>query len=148
MQKLNRMAIFPAMMIALIWPLNVSVRAEIVAPKDAPTQRAAMAREIDFHRKLIIEAYKTTGKHDPKWDADAIQFLTDAPSRLARLPDAPSLEELERRARSIYLAGCDDAMVRFYYGQVLERMGRHVESESREKGMALQVLKQGYPPAM
>src|ERR1700759_4508364 len=73
--------------------------AEIACGKDAPIQRKADENRLAYELKLTVDAYKAQGHHDSKWDERAIHFLTQAPRRLAKLPDAPSLVDLEREGR-------------------------------------------------
>ena len=95
------------------------------------TEHDAVAQTIAFNERFAVEAYKTAGRRDAKWDADALAFLaaqardgvTDR-SDVFYQPDAPmplpDRVALGRRARD---AGCDDAIVLYFFGQALDANG-------------------------
>jgi hypothetical protein len=58
----------------------------------------------------------------PAQDAEVEQFLTGCVKRWNERPDAPPLAELERQGRILYNGGCDDLLVRFFYGRLGVRM--------------------------
>ena len=41
----------------------------------AQTQNDYLRGELAFARRMYIDAYKTVGKHDVKWDAAVLKFL-------------------------------------------------------------------------
>jgi hypothetical protein len=100
----------------------------------AATQRAAITEHdvaelmAAFNQQFVVDAYKTGGRRDARWDADALAFLaaqardgvTDdsdvwyRPEQRVPLADRVAMG---RRARD---AGCDDAIVLYYLGVALE----------------------------
>lgn len=91
---------------------------------------------LEFQQRALPQAYQSAGKHDPKWDTDVTKlldgmaaFLTNkAVHERARVP-APSRDELEKDARAALDAGCDDPLVVYCYGVLLDE--RDAKDEAR-----------------
>lgn len=87
------------------------------------TQKQFTAALHDFALGQMQRNYEAHGLKDPRWDAAMRQFIVDYWAFRMKLPGAPRLEEMERRARLIYLDGCDDASLQICYGTIQQLMG-------------------------
>ena len=141
--RANYAIVTPTLLVVLL--SAATLRAEIDVPKNAPTQRQAAEHDVAFRQKFLVEAYKTVGTKDARWDEPVIAFLTHAPRSLARIPGGPSLETLLEQSGAIREKGCKDALVRYFAGQILVQLGRVPEAEALEKGLAQEMVKQKYP---
>ncbi len=89
-----------------------------------------------FHQRSLSEAYQSSGKRDPKWDADVTKlldgmakfFTNNAVHERARVPATPR-DELEKTAKAALDEGCDDPLVIYCYGALLDE--RNAKDEAR-----------------
>ena len=107
-----------------------------------------------FNHRTLVEPYKQIGKHDPRWDDDAIKFLEGMALRFANagadgelyiLPGEPKSQELIRLAESARGKGCDDPMVAYCYAAVLSDSGRGVEARPLIRQASQEIMKSRYP---
>ncbi len=98
--------------VVMLLLLGTTLRADIPAGKDVPTQRMASERAIAFEQKFTVEAYKTIGKKDPKWDDAAILFLYPCRRPACQTSRcALRSRSWNGRGRSIYLGSpCAEAL--------------------------------------
>ncbi|EEF62314.1 GYF domain-containing protein [Pedosphaera parvula] len=85
----------------------------IIFPAGATTVEDHMQLVRKWYEVKWIEAYKTVGLHDPKWDEPALKLITEA-SRI-NLGDPTTMTELERfqLAQRVLELGCKDPLVLF-----------------------------------
>jgi hypothetical protein len=89
-----------------------------------------------FQQRALPQAYESAGQRDAKWDATVTKllngmaaFLTDkAVHERAQVP-APPRDELEKDAKAALDAGCDDPLVVYCYGVLLDE--RNAKDEAR-----------------
>ncbi len=81
---------------AVILAISSAPRAAIPNAPDLPSQKQYLAKLAEFNLRGCLAIYKTTGKHDEKWDKDAISFITDAIKRPSPQKDLEPLEALEQ----------------------------------------------------
>lgn len=88
----------------------------------APTARETLgaARNAWFTRN-IYEAYLKSGSRNPKWDLPSMDLLA------ATLKGDKTAKALDRGKEALD-AGCDDAMVLFCYGSILQDVGKQKEA--------------------
>ena len=123
-----------------------SVRAEIISVADLPSQKQYLAKLAEFDQRGCLDIYKKTGKHDPKWDADAVQYLIDAINRPSPQKDHEPLSAMEHRGSEILAKGCDDGLVRYHYGKVQLDLGDRGGAEQSFRAACTALPAQGYPP--
>jgi hypothetical protein len=91
----------------------------------------------DYNRRTIVEPYKSGGKRDPKWDKEAVAALEALAERFTRANlerlyfPGPPVEAVDvlRAARKAVDLGCEDAMVLYAMGAMLDDLGRDDEAK-------------------
>jgi tetratricopeptide (TPR) repeat protein len=98
----------------------------------AYTQHDYYRTMLDFNRRTLAGAYQTLGKRDPKWDAAALKLLdamairfTYGPAEsIYRTVELPTGEQIEAMTKAVTDFGCDDPLVIYCVGAVLDDMGK------------------------
>ncbi|MEM6562600.1 MAG: hypothetical protein AAF656_13435, partial [Planctomycetota bacterium] len=87
------------------------------------------AERLAFNRRTMVEDYQRVGTRDPKWDAQAVEFLdlvarrfTDASvTELYRDPTTPTVDAGIRLGTQVVdELGCTDPLVRYCLDRLLE----------------------------
>lgn len=130
-------------MIVLAAPATL---AEIAAGPEVPTTAQFREKELAFNLRSSAQAYQAkANKHNPAWDAAAVAFLEGCERKLGANAGPAALAELERQGRDLYVrAGCDDAMVEYMYGRLLNAMGQAPGAERLSRRAAERLALQGY----
>ncbi|MDB5319113.1 MAG: hypothetical protein JWN40_744 [Phycisphaerales bacterium] len=133
-------------------------RAEAVIPgADDPkayTTHDYLRGRVDFNKRTLVGAYQAVGKRDPKWDAAAIKFLDAMTIYFAYGPAEPIYRTVERAPHEQLLAmikaaadaGCDDPMVDYCHGVVLQDAGQVDEAKPLIEKAAAGLAERKYPP--
>jgi len=98
--------------------------------RNAYTQKQFNESLTAFYNRTLVQAYKSSGKRDPKWDDAAIRFLEDC-VRLATDQSkslGASRAELVAAGKAAVDLGCDDPVVLSVYGMALFNVGKIAES--------------------
>lgn len=123
-----------------------SARAAIPSAPDLPSQKQYLAKLAEFNLRGCLAIYKTTGKHDEKWDKDAISFITDAIKRPSPQKDLEPLGALEHRAQELIGRGCDDGLVQYLCGMIQLDEVHRPGAERTLRTACDSLAAQGYPP--
>lgn len=94
----------PVLLLAAV----ATVLAQTPASSSAKTSTKISEMTDEWGKKVFLEAYKTKGKHDPKWDDQAVAFLG---SFRENYQDEEERAKQAVVARQILVAGCDDPTV-------------------------------------
>lgn len=102
---------------------------------NAYTQWSMQRDKLALNRRTLVEAYKAVGKHDSKWDAQAVQLLEGSALHLSeshlapgfRTPK-PSKSDLAVVAQGVVDAGCDDPLVLDMAAIVFDDLGQDVKA--------------------
>jgi hypothetical protein len=89
----------------------------------------------EFGRRTLVEAYKTVGKRDPRWDAQAVEaleklakYLGDEGLETIYKADPVLHDDVLKPAEAAVAAGCDDPMVLYAKGAMLQDTRRFDEA--------------------
>jgi hypothetical protein len=127
------------MRIALSFLLVLALAAASSAgPAAKPlNERALIESDLAYYRHEFVDAYKTVGKHDPRWDDAAIAFLdrcavsmaNTSASLIVRSNIDRSDDTLKKLGEDAAKAGCDDPLVRYLAAMVEGKFGmpKHIE---------------------
>ena len=102
----------------------------------APCQRDLQKLQLAWHRRTLAGAYRNVGKRDPKWDKDALDFLEmcalyfSKPANVPRLKGAPTIPLLAATGKRVIDAGCDDPLILYEYGVILQLTDKPAEAET------------------
>lgn len=122
-----------------------SARAAIPSAPDLPSQKQYLAKLAEFNLRGCLAIYKTTGKHDEKWDKEAIQFITEAINRPSPQKDLEPLGALEHRGHDLFAKGCDDGLVQYLYGMIQSDENHDADAEHSLRTACDSMHAQGYP---
>lgn len=122
--------------------------------KDAYTQHDEIRAKLDFNRRTLARAYEQVGQRDAKWDDAALEFLdaigltfSYSGYNLMYVPGPiPPYEHLEKLGKATLDAGCDDPLVRYCYGAILDDMDKKAEAKPIVLHAADDLSKSKYPP--
>jgi hypothetical protein len=100
------------------------------------TQHDFVKAKLERNLRTMVEAYKQVGRRDPKWDESAIKFLDGMAKyfananedRIYQLPDVPRDVDLCHLGRTALQAGCDDPLVVYCLGAILDDSGEDDEA--------------------
>jgi len=101
----------------------------IPAGPDAYHWRDFVEARLKWNRRTMMEAYRQIGVRDPSWDDRALEFLELCSQRWCGRPDPPSLEDLWQVAKPLTHSGCNDPLVLYFVGAVLQLRGHNAEAE-------------------
>lgn len=102
------------------------------APASPYTDREFALDKLAFEKEAWLDTYQKVGHHDPAWDADAVEFLSQYCRYRAYLtvwpplvpPDVPTAEQVDRLGAALVAKKCDDLQVLGAYGLVQIALGR------------------------
>ncbi|MBA4106653.1 MAG: hypothetical protein C0485_12925 [Pirellula sp.] len=107
---------------------------------DAVTSQDAIEDQVAFNLRTSVEAYKKVGSRDDAWDDAAIEFLTEASRHFASAKGYKSQVELIAMAEPLVEQGCDDPLVMYCHGAMLQDGMPDAASQAR----ALELVEQAY----
>jgi hypothetical protein len=107
-----------------------------------------------FDRTRFIDSYKTIGNRNPKWDAEALEFLERSCQSLGYgaewpgfwPPDAPTPKELVAMGSRLIREGCHDPNVEYLYAATLTDLHRDVEAVVQLRLALRHMEGKPYPP--
>jgi peroxiredoxin len=114
--------------------------APIPAGKEAFTAKDAAESQLAFNLRTCVEAYKEFGSRDDAWDEAAIEFLTEAARHFSSAKGFKSQVELIAMAEPLAEQGCDDPMVMYCHGAMLQDGMADAESQAK----ALKLIEDSY----
>ncbi|MBM4078872.1 MAG: redoxin domain-containing protein, partial [Planctomycetes bacterium] len=86
---------------------------------EARTERDYRELLRKWHLRTTVEMYDKVGRRNPAWDAQARRYMERFAAYFGKSPDAPPLSELVKEGEALVALGCDDPVVRYYYGVAL-----------------------------
>ena len=117
---------------ACVWPWRQDAR-ESAGPAPIPASGEARADSQDmvklgaWYERNFLEGYKRAGRHDPRWDAPAEEFIRQSTDLFLGLPQLEAADAVGR-ARKLLESGCDDPAVLYLAALTLAS----ADQESRE----------------
>jgi len=114
----------------------------IPADEDAVTAEDATKYAIAFNLRTSVEAYKEVGSRDDAWDNAAIEFLTEMARHFSSAEGCKSHMELVEMAEPLVESGCDDPLVQYCHGAMLQD-GPQQDAASRARGFRF--VERSYP---
>jgi peroxiredoxin len=112
----------------------------IPAGQDAFTAKDATEDQIAFNLRTSVEPYKEVGGRDDAWDDAAIEFLTEVSRHFSSAKGSKSKVELIEMAEPLAEQGCDDPLVKYCHGAMLQDGQPDAASQAR----ALELVEQAY----
>lgn len=103
----------------------------IPAGEAAVTAEDAVEYEIDFNMRTAVEAYKKVGSRDDAWDEATIDFLTEAARHFSSAKNCKTRVELVGIAEPLIESGCDDPLVTYVLGAMLDDLRQDEASRAR-----------------
>jgi len=79
-------------------------------------------------RRHFVEAYESVGDRSPAWDAQALDLLEGLGKHLQGT-GGPGADHLLAQTRAVLDAGCDDPLIVYYHGTLLEETGDRAGAE-------------------
>jgi hypothetical protein len=124
-----------------------------VDPK-AFTQHDLLTSRLEFNKRTLAGAYKAVGRHDPKWDDAAVQFLDamavyftyGSAEPIYQTVELPKAEELARLSKTLADARCVDPLVRYCQGALALDRGDRVGAQAWLLGISWALKGERYPP--
>ncbi len=121
----------------------------IPSGEDAITATDATEFELAFNLRTSVDSYKKVGSRNEAWDESAIEFLTEMSSHFSSSKGHKSRMELIEMAEPLVESGCDDPLVRYCHGAMLEDGAQDDVSRARgsrfvERSYA-GLVERGYP---
>ena len=123
--------------------------------KDAATAVDAGKYVFDYNIRTTVDAYEDVGSADGKWKDEAIEFLTEVARHFStpegyKLPKGyKSREELVAMAEPLLEVGCDDPLVQYCYGALLQDSTQNEKARARGfryvEGSYPRLVERGYP---
>ncbi len=123
--------------------------------KDAVTARDAAKYVYDYNLRTLVDAYKEVGSKDDAWDEAAIEWLTEMARHFAVAKGYDSPEGFKHREELIALgepiveSGCDDPLVEYCLGAMLQDAQQNETAEARGKRLVERsyprLVERGYP---
>lgn len=104
-------------------PISSRSTMDDVASRDIkfPTTARTRAQNLEDLRKWYdvkwIKAYETVGRHNPKWDKQALQLINEYANINLGQPQTLSEEGRFQLSRKLLELGCDDPLVMFLCGR-------------------------------
>ena len=132
-------AVVSGMLLAMVGMMAMAAAPATPAASGPRTYHDLYREALEYNRKTIVEAYRTIGGHDAKWDTPALEALELTARRFSStvvpsasyLPDAvPDAAAAGRPAKQAMDLGCDDPMVLYAWAVSLMDTGRTEEAES------------------
>jgi len=141
---------------ALLCAGAVRARAALPGGDDpkAFTQHDLLKSRLEFNRRTLGGAYKEVGRHDPKWDDTAQQFLDamavyftyGSAEAIYQTVELPKDEDLARLSKALADARCADPLVRYCQGVLALDRGDRVAAQSYLLGISWALKGERYPP--
>lgn len=150
--RINSKFLISTILLGLTCSTPRLVRSEIPGQSDLKGNTTATFCNalLDMNHKTLTEDYKRVGAHDPKWDKDAVSFL-DALANwfsfstadiLDNVPPIQDMPELQALAKKLMAEKCDDPLVLYVYGRVIDNSPG--EERARIESMMPLLLKSRY----
>ncbi|HEX8522624.1 MAG TPA: hypothetical protein VF669_10240 [Tepidisphaeraceae bacterium] len=132
--------------------LRFACLASSAGAADVYTEHDYRKAMLEFNLRTMVQAYKEVGKHDPRWDDDAIKLL-DGMARYFTYDNAerwyagesPKLKDLESAAKKAISAGCNDPLVLYCYGGILDRLSKDRDAIPYLRKGTEGLMQSGYP---
>ena len=125
------------MFLAMVGMMAMAAAPAVPAASGPRTYHDLYREALEYNRKTIVEAYRTIGGHDAKWDTPALEALELTARRFSStvvpsasyLPDAvPDAAAAGRPAKQAMDLGCEDPMVLYAWAVSLMETGRTEEA--------------------
>lgn len=115
------------------------------APAQKPTNATRRAAGYEIERQSVVETYKRSGRHDPKWDRDAEVYLDRACRFFAGQADKAEWPAMVAPGQALAEAGCDDPMVNVVLGTAMAVSKDQFAFTDLLRGAVLDLKGSGYP---
>lgn len=118
------------------------------------TQHDLLKSRLEFNKQTLAGAYKAVGRHDPRWDDTAVQFLDTmalyytygSAEPVYQTVEIPKAEELDRLSKALADARCDDPLIRYCRGVLASDRGDTLAAQQLLIGVGGALERGGYPP--
>jgi peroxiredoxin len=121
----------------------------IPAGEDALTSKNATEDKVAFNLRTTVDPYKKVGSRNDAWDEAVIKFLTEASRHFSSAKGHKSRVELIAMAEPLAEQGCDDPLVKYIHGTMLQDGVPDAASQSRALRLVEQsdhgLVERGYP---
>lgn len=108
--------------------------------ENAITTREVAEQKLAYNRRTLVDAYREHGKHDPKWDDQAVELLEEMARHFSSTPGYKSHEEIIAMAEPVLAAGCDDPLVKYCYAALLQDSDDSPQAQQK----AAELLQESY----
>ncbi len=90
---------------------GLSATEEIPQDDKAIVSKDVAAYHLGWAERTMLKPYDSTGKHDPRWDAEAHALIEGTARYWAHGSAAPQETELQQLGRKALAKGCDDPLI-------------------------------------
>ncbi|TWT33493.1 hypothetical protein KOR34_33250 [Posidoniimonas corsicana] len=115
----------------------------------ATTVRDFAASKLAFNRRTLVDAYAEHGSHNDAWDEQATQFLSEVARHFGGDEGFKMQAELAEMGQAVLALGCDDPMVQYCVGAMLQDAGSDDEAKAQAEELVVQsyagLVERGYP---
>ncbi len=108
---------------------------------EAKTFQTFVQDRLGFNLRTTVDAYRQVGSRGEMWDEAAIDFLTEVARNFSEVEQSKTRTELVQMAELLVETGCDDPLVTYFHGALLQDLA--TDSVSRLK--ALELVEKSYP---
>jgi peroxiredoxin len=112
----------------------------IPAGQDAKTSKDATEDKMAFNLRTSVDPYKKVGSRRDAWDEGVMKFLTEASRHFSGVKGCKLQVELVALAEPLTEQGCDDPLVKYVHGAMLQDGVPDAASQAR----ALKLVEQSY----
>lgn len=120
------------LIVILLGFTTVVVHSSEYEPKPLPATAQTMRRKyegetLEFHRDTLGRDFMRQGSRDPRWDAQAVEFLEKCALAWSKA-DSISTARLIADGQAVLALGCDDPMVQCGLAYALQDVERYAEA--------------------
>jgi hypothetical protein len=122
--------------------------APIPSGADAYIWSNLSADERSFYQRMQVDAYRSGGLRDSKWDLEAVRYLEAYSDYATSTLGAPDFDQLAEHGDAVIELGCKDPLVLYLYATILLQQDRLVEASEILRKASGQLDTYGYSPLL
>ncbi len=115
------------------------------AEKDIHLHKDYLKKRAAWHRRMQVEAYNRHGTKNPKWDAQAREFLAHIAERFEGNLSPDLRDSLYQQSSAVIRMGCDDPLVVYCHGSLEQAVHGAADAVSFVQTGLEGLDRRGYP---